>query len=91
MGSPNPMLSGVALSRRTADHVLPAPAPAVAEPGFRTLFDGTLGTFQQWRVAGPGAFALLDGTMVAQPAGDHTVLYYAPRRSRTSICGSSSG
>ena len=78
LGSPNPMLSGVALARRTADHVLPAPVPTVAEPGFRMLFDGTLGTFQQWRIAGPGAFALLDGTMVAQPAGDHTVLYYAP-------------
>ena len=78
MGSPNPMLSGVALARRTADHVLPAPVAPVPEPGFRTLFDGTLGTFQQWRIAGPGAFALLDGAMVAQPAGDHTVLYYAP-------------
>jgi hypothetical protein len=78
LGSPNPMLSGVALARRTADHVLPAPVIAPPEPEFRTLFDGTLGTFQQWRTAGPGTFALLHGTMVAQPAGDHTVHYYAP-------------
>jgi len=78
LGSPNPMLSGVALARRTADHVLPAPAVAAPEPGFRALFDGTAGTFQQWRAAGPGTFALIDGVMVAQPGGDHTVFYYAP-------------
>lgn len=78
LGSPNPMLSGVALARRTADHVLPTPVLAAPEPGFRALFDGTSGTFQQWRVAGPGTFALVDGIMIAQPAGDHTVFYYAP-------------
>jgi len=78
LGSPNPMLSGVALARRTADHVLPAPVPTGLEPGYRALFDGTLGTFQQWRSAGPGTFAVVDGAMVAQPAGDHTVFYYAP-------------
>lgn len=78
LGSPNPMLSGVALARRTADHVLPAPAAPAVEPGFRALFDGTLGSFQQWRAAGPGTFALIDGAMVAQPGGDHTVFYYAP-------------
>jgi choline dehydrogenase-like flavoprotein len=78
MGSPNPMLSGVALARRTADHVIPPVVLPALEPGFRALFDGTLGTFQQWRAAGPGTFALIDGTMAAQPAGDHTVFYYAP-------------
>src|SRR5215212_954240 len=78
LGSPNPMLSGVALARRTADHVLPPPVPTGLELGYRTLFDGTLGTFQQWRSAGPGTFAMVDGAMVAQPAGDHTVFYYAP-------------
>jgi choline dehydrogenase-like flavoprotein len=79
MGSPNPMLSGVALARRTADHLLPAPAIAAPDPGFRALFDGTAGTFHLWRLAGPGAFALIDGLIVAQPFGDHTVLYYAPQ------------
>lgn len=78
LGSPNPMLSGVALSRRTADNVLPAPSITAPETGFRALFDGTIGTFSRWRAAGPGTFALLDGTMVAQPSGDHTVFYYAP-------------
>jgi choline dehydrogenase-like flavoprotein len=79
LGSPNPMLSGVALARRTADHLVPAPVIAAPEPGFRALFDGTAGTFQLWRIAGPGAFALIDGQMVAHPFGDHTVLYYAPQ------------
>jgi len=79
LGSPNPMLSGVALARRMADHMIPTPVVAAAEPGFQSLFDGTSGTFQLWRSAGPGAFALIDGAMVAQPFGDHTVFYYAPQ------------
>jgi len=48
-GSPNPMLTGVALARRTGDllnaHVLAKPEPIVSpqpEAGFRALFDGTL-------------------------------------------------
>src|ERR1044071_5136351 len=48
-GSPNPMLTGVALGRRTGDllntSVLPGPDPVVspqAEAGFRPLFDGTI-------------------------------------------------
>ncbi|HYX04235.1 MAG TPA: GMC oxidoreductase, partial [Reyranella sp.] len=51
-GSPNPMLTGVALSRRTGDllnaSVLPSPDPIVSpqpEAGFRPLFDGTAATF----------------------------------------------
>jgi choline dehydrogenase-like flavoprotein len=79
MGSPNPMLSGVALARRMADHLVPQPAPPAAEPGFKSLFDGTSGTLSLWRAAGPGAFALIDGVLTAQPFGDHTVLYYAPQ------------
>jgi choline dehydrogenase-like flavoprotein len=79
LGSPNPMLSGVALARRMADHLIPNPVLPPSEPEFQTLFDGTSGTFQLWRSAGPGAFALIDGAMVAQPFGDHTVFYYAPQ------------
>ena len=79
LGSPNPMLSGVALARRMADHLIAAPAITAPEPDFRALFDGTSSTFQLWRLAGPGAFALIDGQLVAQPFGDHTVLFYAPQ------------
>src|SRR5262245_26093732 len=77
MGSPNPMLSGVALSRRTADKVITHASAIAAEPGFTPLFDGTEKTFQRWKIAGPGAFALKDGLLIAQPGGDHSVFFYA--------------
>jgi choline dehydrogenase-like flavoprotein len=80
IGSPNPMLSGVALARRTARHLISPPVPAAVETGFRSLFDGTEGTFQRWKAAGPGSFALLDGNLVAQPGGDHTAFFYAPEK-----------
>jgi hypothetical protein len=80
MGSPNPMLSGVALARRTADK-LATDAPVLAvEAGFSALFDGKEKTFQRWKSVGPGAFALQDGLLIAQPAGDHAVLFYAAER-----------
>lgn len=77
IGSPNPMLSGVALTRRTADHLVVVPAAPQPEPGFEYLFDGTERTFHRWRTAGPGGMALIDGLLVAQPIGDHTVCFYA--------------
>lgn len=77
IGSPNPMLSGVALARRTAEKVLVVPAPPALEPKFAYLFDGTGRTFHRWKTAGPGAFLLQDGLLVAQPGGDHAVLFYA--------------
>jgi choline dehydrogenase-like flavoprotein len=64
-GSPNPMLSGVALARRTADYLsgrlagispgslLAAPAPFPGDgAGWKVLFDGTLASFNRWRRAG---------------------------------------
>jgi hypothetical protein len=80
MGSPNPMLSGVALARRTADKIITNASLPAAEAGFTSLFDGTEKTFQRWKTAGPGAFSLRDGTIIAQPAGDHSVLFYAAER-----------
>jgi choline dehydrogenase-like flavoprotein len=47
VGSPNPMLTGVALARRLADHLtIPATAP---DPGFTMLFDGT--NMSKWRMS----------------------------------------
>jgi choline dehydrogenase-like flavoprotein len=77
MGSPNPMLSGVALARRAARKVLVPTAVPAAPAGFRYLFDGTEATFQRWRSAGPGGFALIDGVLCAQPGNDHTVCFHA--------------
>ena len=89
MGSPNPMLTGIALSRRTAERLFAAPAVPAAESGFDYLFDGTEKTFQRWRSAGPGSFALLDGMLIAQPGnpadvegvrvavGAHSCFFYA--------------
>lgn len=79
LGSPNPMLTGVALARRLADRLAARAAPA-AEAGFTYLFDGTESSFKRWRAfgssAGPGTFALADAGIVAYPRGDHTILVY---------------
>jgi hypothetical protein len=86
VGSPNPMLTGVALSRRTSDllnsSVLPGPDPVVSpqsEAGFRPLFDGTAATFKNWRLAGPGGGGLvhLDGEMVSYGDGPLRLFFYA--------------
>lgn len=83
-GSPNPMLTGVALVRRTADlltqSVLPQPAPFVPARGFRTLFDGTGVSFNRWSRVSPGSsngFALINGEIVTYGRGDFGLLYYA--------------
>jgi hypothetical protein len=89
VGSPNPMLTGVALGRRTANllngFVLPGP-DAIATPlndaGFRPLFDGTAATFKNWRLAGPpasGGMGMLhvNGEMVSYGEGGLRLFYYA--------------
>jgi choline dehydrogenase-like flavoprotein len=88
VGSPNPMLTGTAMARRLADHLvralLPAPLPQ-SEPGFTMLFDGTENSFKRWRRAGfwdggPGTFMLIDGNIVAYPDDrDHRLFFYAER------------
>lgn len=76
MGSPNPMLSGVALTRRTGDHLLRQNLTR-AEDNFISLFDGSDKSFGRWLMAGQGTFALIDGQLVAQPGGGIGLLYYA--------------
>lgn len=86
IGSPNPMLTGVALARRTGDllneSVLPRPDPLVSpqsENGFRPLFDGTAGTFKSWRLAGSagGGMMHVNGEMVSYGVGGLRLFYYA--------------
>jgi choline dehydrogenase-like flavoprotein len=76
IGSPNPMLTGVALARRTADHLLASARPPVLENGFTALFDGTEGSLKSWQMAGPGTFTLIDGALIAEPGRDLGLLYY---------------
>jgi choline dehydrogenase-like flavoprotein len=77
MGSPNPMLSGVALARRMADHLV-APLAPPALDGFSTLFDGTQASFQKWVQQGPGSFEFVPGenVIVATPGNDIGLLLY---------------
>ena len=72
IGSPNPMLTGVALGRRTGEmltqRVLRS-ARIAAETGFRSLFDGSRASISQWKMFGQGKFDLRDGVIVARPFG----------------------
>jgi hypothetical protein len=86
VGSPNPMLTGVALARRTAfllnENVLPGPELVVSpqvEAGFRPLFDGTAATFKNWRLAGPTGGGMLHtrGEMVSYGGGGLRLFVYA--------------
>lgn len=89
VGSPNPMLTGTALARRMAQHIISAlagpPLPAL-EAGYERLFDGTEDSFNKWQRAGfnaggPGTFGLVDGNIVAypNPATGQLLLFYGPR------------
>ncbi|HKT61006.1 MAG TPA: family 16 glycoside hydrolase [Gemmatimonadales bacterium] len=79
IGSPNPMLTGIALIRRTGDTILPPPSPPAVEAGFTSLFDGTDATFKNWQAVGRGTFSLIDGLIVAYPGNDLGLLYFAPK------------
>jgi len=83
IGSPNPMLTGVALARRLADHLVPPP-PLAGDAAFEYLFDGTEKAdqvFAKWLQVGGGRFQIVGRTLVAQPgAGGIGLLYYAAKQ-----------
>jgi choline dehydrogenase-like flavoprotein len=83
IGSPNPMLTGVALARRTGDRILMPPA-FVADAGFEVLFDGM--TLGDWRMStirnqpgrdNPGTFLVRRGALEAHPGTDLGLLWLA--------------
>jgi choline dehydrogenase-like flavoprotein len=74
IGSPNPMLTGVALARRLGDHLVPPAAAPAVESGFTALFDGFRA--DGWRMAGAGSFLIVDGALEAEPGGDLGLLWH---------------
>lgn len=83
IGSPNPMLTGIALARRLGDHLVPPPNPPPAEAGFTNLFDGTQKPatfFSEWLMAGGGGFKIVGRSLVAQPGNGIGLLYYTPKQ-----------
>jgi choline dehydrogenase-like flavoprotein len=79
MGSPNPMLSGIALSRRLADHLVRPLDPPPLDRGFQWLFDGSGAKFGEWVQIGPGRFDY-DGNervITSRPGDDIGLLVYA--------------
>ena len=83
IGSPNPMLTGIALARRLGDYLLPPPSLASTEPGFTYLFDGTQKAtdfFAKWLMAGGGSFKIVGRSLIAQPGNGIGLLYYAAQQ-----------
>jgi hypothetical protein len=81
IGSPNPMLTGIALSRRTGDRIM-SPVAFAADGGFTTQFDGT--ALGDWRMStirnqpgrdNPGRFLVRRGALEAQPGTDIGLLW----------------
>ena len=81
IGSPNPMLTGIALARRTGDSII-TPSPFVAEAGFETLFDGA--SLANWTMStirnqpgrdSPGRFIVRRGSLDAQTGTDLGLLW----------------
>jgi choline dehydrogenase-like flavoprotein len=71
MGSPNPMLTGVALARLTAEAITKEATPIV-ETGFTSLFDGV--DLTRWQMAGPGGFTVAGGAL--ESLGGMGLLWY---------------
>lgn len=81
IGSPNPMLTGIALARRLGDYLLPEPPLATPETGFTYLYDGSDVQFANWEMAGGGSFSRVSRMLVAQQDGNGIgLLFYTPQR-----------
>ncbi|ULA62668.1 MAG: hypothetical protein LZF86_50048 [Nitrospira sp.] len=61
IGSPNPMLTGIAFARRLASLLVPDAPDAMAEPGFTPLFNGH--SLKGWTMTGGGGFHIVDGAL----------------------------
>ena len=81
IGSPNPMLTGIALARRTGDWIITPPA-FVAETGFEALFDGR--SMGNWKMStirnqpgrdNPGRFLIRRGAFEGHPGTDLGLLW----------------
>ena len=68
VGSPNPMLTGIALARRLADKLTSKAVPYTPSDGFTPLFDGI--STANWRMAGGGNFIVVDGLLESVPGGE---------------------
>ena len=81
IGSPGPMLSGVALARRLGDHLVAPLPPPELEDGFEWLFDGTAASFGRWLQAGPGSMFLDEDErlMTARPGSDIGLWFFGDR------------
>jgi hypothetical protein len=87
-GSPNPMLTGIALARRLGDHLLPPPpvinAADPAEAGFRYLFQGTETSpvfATNWTKVGGGGFIRVGRALIMRPGSDGIgLLFYTGER-----------
>lgn len=84
IGSPNPMLTGVALARRMGDTIVPAPTPFQPEAGFIPAFNGY--DMSKWSMSkiinqapdksNPGRFLIVDGTLEYTTGNDLGLLWY---------------
>jgi hypothetical protein len=69
IGSPNPMLTGIALVRRMAKQLIPDAVPfTVNAPKTKVLFDDV--HMDGWKMVGAGDFILNDGALETIPGGD---------------------
>jgi choline dehydrogenase-like flavoprotein len=72
IGSPNPMLTGVALARRLASRLISQPQPASASS--QVLFDGQSAT--NWRMTGRGGFMVQGGQLELLGGDELGLLWY---------------